>query len=97
MKPIKDRFQELKAWEKWRTNSIFGTMNILPTSNDYYMKNILTILNKEYFNDTLNIKWNDYDVSINNKNFNKTHELLDYLQNLYDLQCLKNKCQKILN
>ena len=95
MKSIKDRYEELKSWSKLVSNSTYSINMIDYDSNDYYMKLILEILNKEYFDNTLKIEWKEYTVTINNEIRNNTIQLLEYLQNLYDLECIKRKIENI--
>ena len=90
MKPIKDRYEELCK----------NKMNVL--NND--VLDTLSIINKEYFDNTLNIKLIDHSrfiflVQINGHVQNDYSSILDedlyYLQDLYDLYSLKRKINKI--
>jgi len=111
MKPIKDRYEELKSYSKIMINSNYGelksydkiminsnygyTSMINPTSDNYYLKIILNTINKEYFNNTLNIKLDKYNLIINNEIRNNTQNLIEYLQSLHDLESLKRKIERI--
>lgn len=99
MKPIIDRVVEFVS-----------NMTLQPDPNyskeeNNYIHRIYRQINKEYFNNTLDIElilYNaedcSYLIKINGvvpNTLDNYPQILDYLQNLYDLQCLKRKCQNI--
>ena len=94
MKSIRDRKQE-----------IYDTCPHEFIPLDYELE----LINKEYFNNTLNIQIHTHvetysgvnytqyvrPIDIDGRIFISPNEPWDYLQNLYDLQSIKNKINKI--
>lgn len=98
MKSIRDRFEELNIIK----NDEYGTTHLKYEAR-------LEIIQKEFFNDTINIRcenfiyvWNNghnyYDgfmFFINNDRYEDKEDFIDKLQQLYDLQQIKKKIDNI--
>ena len=96
MKSIKDRYWN-ELWYEHMVNN--------PTSYGDITQDIFNILNKEYFNNKLEIKivyhWvivdhqRELSYSIDNKFFKGIEDMIDYMDRLYELTSIKHKIERI--